>query len=270
MSDVSAHQGPPELPTRDRPLLPDDPFAEPDEVAATAATVVPVRDGADGLETLLVLRNRRLAFAGGLWVWPGGRVDPTDHDAAAPDADRLTAARALEAAARRAAVREATEEAGLVLDPASLVWFSHWTPPGAGVRAASAPGRSHRFRTFFYLAPLSGPRPEVRIDGHEIHDHRWVTPAEAIDEHAAGRVGLSPPTFITLAHLAAHACVADLVAATLARHPEVFATTFATVPGGAVALYHGDAAYDGAAEPGSEGPRHRLWMLEDGWRYERD
>src|SRR5690606_19741307 len=151
-----------------------------------------------------VRRNRRLAFAGGLWVWPGGRVDPGDRTDAGPATGHLVEARALEAAARRAAVREAGEEAGLVLDPASLAWFSHWTPPGRGVRAASAPGRSHRFRTFFYLAPLSGPRPEVRIDGDEIHDHRWLTPAEAIDEHAAGRIGLSPPTFITLAHLAGH------------------------------------------------------------------
>ena len=39
-----------------------------------AATVVLLRDGAGGLETLLLRRNSRIAF-GGMWVFPGGRVD---------------------------------------------------------------------------------------------------------------------------------------------------------------------------------------------------
>jgi 8-oxo-dGTP pyrophosphatase MutT (NUDIX family) len=262
---------PPPPTSRDRPLLPDDPFAEPGEVAATAATVIPVRDGPDGLETLLVRRNRRLAFAGGLWVWPGGRVERDDAPVAptgSGTAARLEAARHLERAARRAAVREAAEEAGLDLDAGSLVWFSHWTPPGAGAGAASAPARTHRFRTFFFLAALDGPRPTVRIDDEEIHDHRWATPSRALADHAAGTLGLSPPTFITLSVLATHGGVDDLVTAVLARDPEVFATSFAAVEGGAVALYHGDTAYPGG-DPATPGPRHRLWMLEDGWRYER-
>ncbi|MEZ5141233.1 MAG: NUDIX domain-containing protein [Acidimicrobiales bacterium] len=104
-----------------------------------AATVVVLRDGPDGLETLLLRRNAALEFAGGMWVFPGGRVD--DDDRRPGDDD--------ETAARRAAVREAWEEADVVLDPSTLVWFSHWTPPpvtikryatwffGAGARARS-------------------------------------------------------------------------------------------------------------------------------------
>src|SRR5260221_4220681 len=42
-----------------------------------AATVVLVRDGADGLETLLLRRNSKIAF-GGMWVFPGGRIDESD------------------------------------------------------------------------------------------------------------------------------------------------------------------------------------------------
>jgi hypothetical protein len=41
------------------------------------------------------------------------------------------------------------------------------------------------------------------------------------------------------------------------------------VEGGAVALYHGDAGYDDT-DPDRPGGRHRLWMLDRGWRYERD
>ena len=40
------------------------------------------------------------------------------------------------------------------------------------------------------------------------------------------------------------------------------------LPEGACLLYPGDAGYE-ASETGRAGPRHRLWMLPDGWRYER-
>src|SRR5262245_65278263 len=107
-----------------------------------AATVVLLRDGASGLETLMLRKNSRLAF-GGMWVFPGGRIDDADRVA---DADEL-------AAAANAAVREAAEEAGLVVPPSGLIPFSHWTPP------LMAP---KRFLTWFFLAPA--PETAVVID----------------------------------------------------------------------------------------------------------
>ena len=98
-----------------------------------AATVVPLRDGEDGLEVLLLRRNSRGEF-GGMWVFPGGKVDAGDEG---PDGEV--------AAARRAAVREAQEEAGLVLDEHRLVVLSFWLPP---------PQAARRFATWFFLAPL--------------------------------------------------------------------------------------------------------------------
>ena len=97
-----------------------------------SATVVLVRDGTEGLETgletglqtLVLRRDSRLNFAAGAWVFPGGRIDDDDFEQGRPSTDPD----ALLAAARRAAVREAAEEAGLAVDPGSLVWFSHWTP----------------------------------------------------------------------------------------------------------------------------------------------
>ncbi|HEX6240498.1 MAG TPA: NUDIX domain-containing protein, partial [Polyangiales bacterium] len=91
-----------------------------------AATVLVLRDvpvlgntrGASALEVLLVQRASELAFHGGAWVFPGGGVDAVDASAA----DELMAA-------RRAAVREAQEEAGLTLTLDELVPFSHWTTP---------------------------------------------------------------------------------------------------------------------------------------------
>ena len=43
--------------------------------AVPAATVVLIRDGRDGLEVLLARRSSQLAFHGGAWVFPGGRID---------------------------------------------------------------------------------------------------------------------------------------------------------------------------------------------------
>ena len=44
-----------------------------------AATVVLLRDGAQGMETLMLRKNSKIAFAG-MWVFPGGRIDVEDDD----------------------------------------------------------------------------------------------------------------------------------------------------------------------------------------------
>ena len=65
--------------------------------------------------------------------------------------------------------------------------------------------------------------------------------------------------------------LAEALAGLAADEPERFATRFALVDDGAVALYHGDVAYDDdEPDPTTPGARHRLWMLSSGWRYERD
>src|SRR5204863_1476638 len=88
--------------------------------AAPAATVVLLRDGSGGLEVLLARRSSKLAFHGGAWVFPGGRIDPGDYGDAPGDLPR---------AARRAAVRKAKEEAGVDVDADEMVHLSNWTTP---------------------------------------------------------------------------------------------------------------------------------------------
>ena len=218
-------------------------------VPIPAATVVLGRDGAHGFEVLLLRRNTRLEFAGGMWVFPGGRIDPADFPPARPDDVIL--------AARHAAIREAAEEAGLVVDAETLVWFSHWTPP---------PHTPKRFSTWFFLAPA--PAGTVVIDQGEIHDHVWSTPAAALDRRDAGEIELSPPTWITLHHLRGYPSSADAASTLSQRDPEYFATRIGRSADGIVALYHGDAGYE-SGDADLAGARHRLWMLEGGWRYER-
>lgn len=81
-------------------------------VGIPAATVILLREAASGrgIETLMLRRNSKLAFVGGMWVFPGGRIDEADRTSL-PATDELGAARC-------AAVRESREEAGLEIDPA--------------------------------------------------------------------------------------------------------------------------------------------------------
>lgn len=225
--------------------------SEPAPIVA-AATVVLLRDTASGVETLMLRRDSQLAFAGGMWVFPGGRIDPADFPATeiAPEED-------LAAAGRTAAVREAEEEAGLAVDPDSLVPFAHWTPP------AEAP---KRFSTQFFVA--RAPEGRVTIDHGEIRDHMWVSPTSALARRDALEIELAPPTWVTLHTLSQHATVAAALDAARASEPEHFTTKAVFTDEGVAVLWHGDAGYEDG-DAGKDGPRHRLWMVDSGWRYER-
>jgi len=211
--------------------------------AIPAATVVPLRDGPTGLETLMLRKNSKLAF-GGMWVFPGGKVDEGDGPG-----DEI-------GMARRAAVREAAEEAAIAIDEASLVPFSHWTPPH---------GAPRRFLTWFFLAPVRDA-VDVVIDRGEIQDHGWLSPADALARRDMGEYELAPPTWITLRRLSSARDVDAALTEARAREPQRFATRV-VVDGAVVScLWAGDAGYaDGdATAPGS---RHRLVMDPAGWRY---
>ena len=99
--------------------------AEPAAVR-DAATVVLLRDGADGLETYLLRRVGSMAFAAGMHVFPGGSVDARDEGLPAGGDDwsgpappqwarQLRCDEGLAVALVRAAVRETFEESGILL-----------------------------------------------------------------------------------------------------------------------------------------------------------
>lgn len=225
------------------------PQPEPDDDLTPAATVLLLRDTADGVEVLMVKRNSKIAF-GGMWAFPGGRVD--DEDLVPGD---------VLASARVAAAREVAEETGLVVSAADLTPWSYWVPPPRP--AIDSPGPRRRFSTWFFVAPA--PAGEVAIDHGEIHDDRWLTPTAALEQHRAGEIELVPPTWITLTQLAVHAGVAEAVAwADATESPE-----FQTKPIGRDPLtiaWAGDAAFDGPPED-DDGSRNRLVLDPAGWRY---
>lgn len=149
--------------------------AGPVTVPRVAATVIVLRDGADGLEVLLAQRNSKARFMAGAWVFPGGAVNAEDGEG--------------EAALRAAGLRELHEEAGIALgDPGELVAFSRWITP-AEVKI--------RYDTWFFLATMP-PGQEARIDGAEVVDARWFSPPAAL---AASRRNEILLVFPTIKHL---------------------------------------------------------------------
>ncbi|HEU5323105.1 MAG TPA: NUDIX domain-containing protein, partial [Methylomirabilota bacterium] len=101
---------------------------KPPAVPAAAATVVLLRDAADGgVEVLMIQRHLKSKFAAGDFAFPGGKLeaddDPEDAAAWCTGLDAAAAARALSlAGAPRTAlaywvgaIREAFEEVGVLL-----------------------------------------------------------------------------------------------------------------------------------------------------------
>nr|WP_299849433.1 NUDIX domain-containing protein [Sphingomonas bacterium] len=191
--------------------------------AIPASTLVLFRERAGTPELLMVERAKAMAFAAGALVFPGGRIDPGDHELAATlegDVDDL--------AARIAAIRETIEEvglpvgltrmpapdafaalrrslhagtglgpaldaAGLTLDPLPLVPFARWRPNHP---------HSRIFDTRFYLARLPDDSPEPVVDDTENSRVFWMSAQGVLDEADAGRARIIFPTRRNLERLA--------------------------------------------------------------------
>src|SRR3954447_4421510 len=140
-----------------------------------AASVVLLRRGGKhkdrALEVLLLKRSEEAKFMPGVWVFPGGAVDPEDG--------------ASDAGYRTCAVRELEEEAGIALAAEEeLVLFSRWITPEVV---------SRRFDAWFFLA-LAPAHTPPRPDGVETVDAGWFEPAKALEAQSAGELALAFPT----------------------------------------------------------------------------
>ncbi len=215
-----------------------------------AATVILLRDADEGLQTLLLRRNSKLTFAGGSWVFPGGRFESSDFDEAGSQEE--------DAAAPYAAARETLEETGLRVKADEFAYFSHWTTP---------PVMPKRFSTWFFLTHTHD-RDEVTVDGSEIEDHVWVTPENALALHAKQEIELLPPTFVSLTELSPFNSAEQALQAVAEQTPFVFHPRFSKQGDDVVALYSGDAGYENS-DANMPGRRHRCVMRPGEWRYER-
>lgn len=220
---------------------------ETENKAVPAATVALLRDTGAQPEVLMLKKNSKIAF-GGLWVFPGGRID--DEDFEQPND--------LEAAARRAAVREASEEANINLNGDAFHWFAHWTPP------ASTPVR---FATWFFVAKASESDDDVQVDGGEIKEHSWISPADALVKHANEEIDLAPPTWVTLYHLSKFNNTESAISHFRNVEPRYYETHLSKRSDGTrVAMWRGDSGYeDYDAERQDE--THRLVMHPGGFEF---
>lgn len=172
-----------------------------------SATVIVLREASDGFEVLLGRRPLGQAF-GGAWVFPGGVIDPEDHE------HDLTGIDAPDAPWRAAALREVAEEVGIFLtDPTvtsevvlegravhehvrmcgaswrhdRLSYLSNWVTPE---------GLPKRFDTRFFLAVV-----ETEVLGPisaELEVVEWMSPSGALHRYENDEIELIMPT---IAHL---------------------------------------------------------------------
>jgi 8-oxo-dGTP pyrophosphatase MutT (NUDIX family) len=161
---------------------------------AAAASVILMRDGPSGLETYLLHRHARMAFAPSMVVFPGGRVDAVDTSG---EGDPI----------RRCALRETSEETGVVLTETDLHPWAHWITPEIEPR---------RYDTTFFVAAMPDDQEATDISGETDHAD-WSTPGEALAAQRTGRISMLPPTMSILIELADLATVTDVINQTIDR-----------------------------------------------------
>ncbi|WP_424812043.1 NUDIX hydrolase [Roseococcus sp. YIM B11640] len=227
-----------------------------------AATILMLRDGAEGLEVMMICRAREVDFASGALVFPGGRVEEADA-LLAPQGDPLGAFRV-------AAIREAWEETGLLLaeppgpeveaqtpfldhlrqrglrpTPGVLTPYAHWITPAHSPK---------RFDTHFFLA--EAPEGQVAVhDGYEAVEALWIRPGVAVEEAEAGRRTLVFATRLNLLRLARHRTVAEVMDA--ARSMPIVTVTPQPIPdeeGNVMLRIPEEAGYGGSLFPAKDRP----------------
>lgn len=209
--------------------------AKPSEAAPKgipAATIIIFRDAPDGgaPEILMTVRSRTMTFAGGMAVFPGGRVDDADFELGADVAATAAAPIPVDEAAHQiAAIRETLEETGLALglkgdltaeraatarvlleeksalapvleafdwqvDLDQIIPFARWYPKNENI--------SRIYDTRFYLANLGTGDVEVSADNSETAKLFWTTAQGALEMAEKGEIKLIFPTRRNLERLA--------------------------------------------------------------------
>ena len=172
-----------------------------------AATLIVVDTSSGEARVLLGRRRPDLVFMPGRYVFPGGRVDPSDRrvksaeDLQSGNIEKLMTGMKGSPSPQRAralalaAVRETFEEAGLIIGtplrcaapsraPAWQEFFAHGYVPALAqltffARAITPPGRPRRFDTRFFCAPAEAIVHKVAIADGELSDLEWHSIAQA-------------------------------------------------------------------------------------------
>ena len=176
--------------------------------------------------------------AGGLAYWVAAMRECFEETgiliAEGEDGLPLDGARAAELARYRSALHagklafaEFLENERLVLRAQDLAYFGHWV---------TAPGRSRRFDTRFFLA-LAPAEQAGSHDGIELIDSLWLRPQDAIDLEARGDLQLVFATKNTLADLTRFARAKDALEHAREVEVETNRACWALGPDGAATLF---------------------------------
>jgi 8-oxo-dGTP pyrophosphatase MutT (NUDIX family) len=227
-------------------------------VARRASTVVLLRPAhGDGFEVYAIRRAATMAFAAGMYAFPGGAVDPRDFDVElgwagpAPEiwASRLGLSEATARAVLCAAVREVFEESGVLLaghGPDTVVgdvsgdeWeaarvaliertvgFAEFLAdrglmPRTDLLAPWArwvtPEFEPRRYDTYFFVALLPGGQRTRDVGGEAAHTRWAPPADLAGDSAGGGAPMLPPTRVTLHQIARYPSVDAVMAAAATR-----------------------------------------------------
>jgi len=249
--------------------------AKPAAVPVPAATILLLRDGVEGLEVFMVKRHHQIDFVAGALVFPGGKLEKGDSDAALErHFDGAESWPADMRALGAGAIREAFEESGILLardartgdfvNAARLAELQHYRPLLDKREAVLAEvlekeklrlaldqlihfahwitpaNMPKRFDTHFFLA--SSPVGHVGShDGHESVDSVWITPSGAISDRKKWNVIF--PTKLNLMKLDNSKSVAGAIAT--ARATKVLPVTpwVENGPDGQILKIRDDAGY---------------------------
>ena len=228
----------------------------------------------------MVKRHHQIDFASGALVFPGGKVEAGDGDAAWAELSAgWSADGGVEQTLKIAAIRETFEESGVLLaqTPAGAPWCAE--PRAAEARAAVAKGerpfidlvseldlRLHleamavyarwitpvnmpkRFDTWFFIA--TAPQDQLAAcDGWETVDAEWIAPGEALRLAAAGERKVIFPTRMNLQMLTESGSVGEAIAAARARTIVVVEPQLERRNGEPYLVLPPDAGYGRVAEP---------------------
>lgn len=187
---------------------PDAKLSHPYRRPKDAATLIVI--DRDGPKPRVLMGQRHLdsAFMPGMYVFPGGRVDPGDSRLSVPDQLNRTVEKKLLSdmkgtpsprraqALALAAIRETAEETGLLIGTkkntpwktASASWspfVEHGVSPTLQpltffLRAITPPGRTRRFDTRFFCTTTNAIAHQVPNDNDELLNLHWLTFADAL------------------------------------------------------------------------------------------
>jgi glyoxylase-like metal-dependent hydrolase (beta-lactamase superfamily II)/8-oxo-dGTP pyrophosphatase MutT (NUDIX family) len=211
-------------------------------VPRPAATVLLLRDSAQGIEILMTRRSATASFAPGAYVFPGGGIDAADTDAH-PIAARRPTQNDTRLTQAIAAIRESFEELGVLLArhvdgrPVDMVDVAAMDRHGPFAEQCRTRGLvlaadevfmlahwitdrdlPRRFDVPFLVARMPDDQTPI-ADEAEQFEPVWVRPADALARHQAGTFFMIFPTIRTLERLAKFKRVDDVLKACASEQP---------------------------------------------------